>query len=134
MSTGPRERQRLAARWLGLAEEHLGLARHAFALSTAAPHRLIAFHAQQAAEAALKAHLVKRGIDFPYTHNLAHLLDLTRPWGDDLRAVEELTPFAVSARYDLDDEPVTEGEARRAVAIAGELLDRVKADCPPDEV
>ena len=58
MSAEPRDLARAARRWLSLADEHLVLARHAFVLKSAIPYRLIAFHAQQCAEAALKAYLV----------------------------------------------------------------------------
>ena len=36
----------------------------------------LCFEAQQAAEKAVKALLIKRGIDFPYVHDLARLLSL----------------------------------------------------------
>ena len=62
------------------------------------------FHAQQAAEKFLKAYLVSKGVDFPFTHNLARLLDLCEPLDPafaQLRPiVEPLTPFAVELRYD----------------------------------
>ena len=37
MSAEPRELERLATRWLGLADEHLRLALHAFTLESAVP-------------------------------------------------------------------------------------------------
>ncbi|MGO8793103.1 MAG: HEPN domain-containing protein [Terriglobia bacterium] len=69
----------------------------------------------------LKASLVFRGVDFPYTHNLRPLLDLctaTAPWAEQLRDAEELSPYAVTARYPGEDLEVSETEARRAVEIA----------------
>lgn len=60
-------------------------------------------------------------MDFPYTHNLGHLLDLCAahvPWADKLRDAEELTPFAVTARYPGEDEEVTRVEAVRSIDIA----------------
>ena len=36
----------------------------------------LCFHAQQAAEKAIKAVMIARGIDFPYTHDIARLLRL----------------------------------------------------------
>jgi len=78
------------------------------------PDEILGFHAQQAAEKMLKAVLAYEGIEFPFTHRLADLIDLGREQGivlperwEDLRF---LTPFAVDFRYDLyyeeDEEPV----------------------------
>jgi HEPN domain-containing protein len=64
-------------------------------------------------------------VDFPYTHNLGHLLDLCAAqahWAEDLREAEELTPFAITARYPGEDEEVTPPEALRAL----DLADRVR--------
>ena len=60
-------------------------------------------------------------MDFPYTHNLAHLLDLCSlhaPWTENLRDAEELTPFAITTRYPGEDEEVTHAEAAHAIALA----------------
>ena len=64
----------------------------------------ICFHAQQAAEKALKAVLTVQQCDFPRTHSLSELARLVQDSGlappcsaaDHLR----LTPFAVEFRYD----------------------------------
>lgn len=60
--------------WLRHADEDLRLAQHAFKLKSAVPYKLIAYHAQQCAEKSLKAYLVYKHIDFPYTHNISVLL------------------------------------------------------------
>ncbi len=70
--------------------------------------------------------LVACGVDFPYTHNLARLTDLAiaiEPALGKLHQAEALTPYAVAARYGLDDEPVNEQEARDAVAVADTVLE-----------
>ncbi|MEK7842151.1 MAG: HEPN domain-containing protein [Deltaproteobacteria bacterium] len=88
--------------WLTFGDEDLQLARHALTLSSEAPYRLIAYHAQQCAEKHLKAYLVFHSVDFPYTHNIARLLELCAeksPWPDTIRDSEELTPFAITTRY-----------------------------------
>lgn len=116
--------------WLVYSDEDLRLAAHGFTLAPRCPYRLIAYHAQQCVEKHLKAYLVFHRLDFPYTHNIARLLDLCVPhasWGETLRIAEELTPFAVSARYPGEDEEVTEAEARRAVDIAGRVREVVRA-------
>ena len=64
------------------------------------------FHAQQAAEKYLKAFLTHATVTFPYTHNLAKLVDLCSGQDPSVRSLiscaELLTPYAVEARYDLD--------------------------------
>lgn len=77
------------------------------------------------------------GVDFPYTHNIARLLELCADrsdWGEQLEDAEELTPFAITARYPGEDEPVTEGEARRAVEIAERVRNVVRAALEADGV
>jgi HEPN domain-containing protein len=108
-------------RWLVYADEDLRLARHGLTLATGCPYRLIAYHAQQCVEKHLKAYLLFHQVDFPYTHNIARLLELCPPqgaWAETLRDAEELTPFAITARYPAEDEDVTEAETRRAMDIA----------------
>jgi HEPN domain-containing protein len=39
-------------------------------------------------------------------------------WAEQLRDADELTPYAITARYPGEDEEVSEAEARRAVEIA----------------
>ena len=93
------------------------------------PSRLIAFHAQQCAEKHLKAYLVFRGIDFPFTRNLRRLLDLcvTRAaWAEQLRDAEELKPYASTARYPGEDLEVTGAEAHRAAEIADRVRETVR--------
>lgn len=69
-----------------------------------APEWVIGFHAQQAVEKALKAVLVRHGIEFPRTHNIAMLVELLRrgslPIPPDAEDLPLLTPFGVTQRYD----------------------------------
>ena len=118
-----RERQlrQKVFQWLLYAEEDLRLARHGLTLENNCPCRLIAYHAQQCAEKHLKAYLVHKSIDFPYTHNIAILLELCAEhasWAENLTDAEELTPFAITARYPGEDEEVSRAEAVRAIQIA----------------
>ncbi len=90
----------------------------------APPCRVIAFHAQQCAEKYLKAYLVFHAIDSPYTHNLRRLLDFCAArasWAEQLRDAEELNPYASTARYPGEDLEVNEGDAHRALEIAGQV-------------
>jgi HEPN domain-containing protein len=86
----------------------------------------LCFHAQQAAEKALKAVLVSKRVAFPFQHNLAHLVSLVEDagiaWPDELDAVVELTQYAVESRY-----PCLPGDAspralRRALRLAAAVL------------
>jgi HEPN domain-containing protein len=115
--------------WLAYAEEDLRFARHGFSLPDSPPHHLIAYHAQQCAEKCLKAYLVFHVIDFPYTHDIAQLLELCSahgPWTAELRDAEALTAYAITARYPGEDDEVSEFEARRAVEIAGRVRETVR--------
>ena len=79
------------------------------------------FHAQQATEKLLKAYLIEKDIEFPFTHNLARLIGLaaeTDAAFDGLsHAGQALTPYAVQLRYDEEFWP-TEETAREACDLA----------------
>ena len=120
---------RKAKQWMIYGDEDLRLARHALTLLSGCPYRLIAYHAQQCAEKYLKAYLVYHRIDFPYTHNISRLLELCEEnsgWPSKIREAEELTPFAITARYPGEDEKVTKKEALRAVGIAAKIRQTVR--------
>lgn len=81
----------------------------------------LCFHAQQAAEKALKAVLVAHGVSTPHTHNIAVLLDLVEDVETIPEAVQEadsLTDYAVLARYPGRTEPVGAADLRRARTLA----------------
>jgi HEPN domain-containing protein len=65
----------------------------------------LGFHAQQAVEKALKAVLSARGIEYPFTHDLAFLIGLCRESDldlpDELGAADRLAPYATTVRYGL---------------------------------
>jgi HEPN domain-containing protein len=117
--------------WLEFGDEDLRLARHGLTLKTSVPYRLIAFHGQQCVEKMLKAFLVFHEIDFPYTHNISHLLELCAKhadWASAVSEAEELTPFAITARYPGEDEKVSRKECLRAVEIAAKVREIVRKD------
>lgn len=97
----------------------------------------LCFHAQQAAEKALKAVLIRASVAPPKTHDLALLLKLVParyPPLPDPVAVAELTGYAVAARYPGVEEEVTPLDLREAVASAESVVDwagRILADSPP---
>ena len=81
----------------------------------------LCFHAQQAAEKALKAVLVAHSVVFPRTHNLRTLIDLLPAEVAVSVQVQEaitLTDYAVSARYPGDLEPIDQHEYSEAVQLA----------------
>jgi HEPN domain-containing protein len=82
----------------------------------------LCFHAQQAAEKALKAVYLRHGWTFRYTHDLEELVTNLKHKGLAIpAAVDEaivLTSFAWEARYPGVTEPVTEEEYRDAVQHA----------------
>jgi HEPN domain-containing protein len=115
--------------WVSYAEEDIKLAAHALTLGRGTPYRLVAYHAQQCAEKYLKAFLVCKNEDFPYTHNITRLLRLCAKhaaWAESLKDAEELTPYAITARYPGEDEEVTQEEAQEAVEIAQRVREEVR--------
>jgi HEPN domain-containing protein len=88
---------------------------------------IVGFHAQQAAEKALKAWLTILGIDFPRTHDLSLLIHKLDEGGAEVASLWgllDLNPFAVQLRYEiLDDEPLDHGATLEQVTA---LLDHVE--------
>ena len=86
----------------------------------------LCFDAQQAAEKALKALLITRGVSFPRVHDLAALVGLLQEDGvalpEPIADAAVLTDYAVEARYPGLWEAVDEEEYVRAVALASEVL------------
>jgi HEPN domain-containing protein len=129
MSAPDEEVRRKVTQWLVYGDEDLRLARHGLTLPADQPFRLIAYHAQQCAEKYLKGYLVFHQIDFPYTHNISRLVEMCSEQGlegETLQDAEELSPFAITARYPGEGEEVTEEEALRAIDIAARVREVVK--------
>jgi HEPN domain-containing protein len=82
----------------------------------------LCFAAQQAAEKAIKAVLIRRGVAFPYIHDLARLLTLVEEAGvkipEAVRRAEALTRYALVTRYPGLAEPVTEAQYQEALVSA----------------
>lgn len=112
-----------AADWLRHARSDLALAR--VQNTPEILRESLCFHAQQAAEKALKAVLVAHALAFPRTHNLGVLLDLlstTRPLPAEIQAADILTEYAVSSRYPTEVEPVTDEEYQEALDLAERVV------------
>lgn len=119
--------------WLAKAEDDLSAARlilggslHSWDTSS--------FHAQQAAEKALKALLVRYQINFRKSHDIGELLQLAEQRVPEisaqLGAANTLTPYAVDARYP-GPEPVTKAEAERHADLADRVLTFVRQHLAP---
>jgi HEPN domain-containing protein len=104
-------------KWVRYADDDLRMALHALTLNDS-PYRLVAYHAQQCAEKYLKAYLVFQRVDFPYTHNIARLLELCGEEFAALRDAEELSPYAITARYPGEEDEIAQPEAELAVETA----------------
>ena len=89
--------------WIRKGENDLRIAAHAIETMESPPTDTICFHAQQCAEKYLKAFLVQKGIDFPYTHYLEDLVSLCATEDKEFESlipeVKLLTPYAVEIRY-----------------------------------
>lgn len=91
--------------------------------------RIKAFHAQQAAEKAIKGVLTLVGVEFPKTHNLAALRDLLpdSTWvGETDATLEKITRWAMSERYPQWTDPSKE-EAIEAVEVATGIVRAARA-------
>lgn len=93
----------------------------------------VCFHAQQAAEKALKGYLVARDVEFPYIHNVEKLIAICSKQDDsflDIRGVGKgLTPYAVELRYDDEFWP-SEETAREALDAALGIVRFVRERLP----
>jgi HEPN domain-containing protein len=85
---------------------------------------VVGFHAQQAAEKSMKAVLASCGDEFPWTHDLRHLMDrldvVAMPLPDSLYDVRALAPWAVEFRYGetIDDQL----DREQALTLAREVI------------
>ncbi len=107
-------------RWLRHAEEDL-ITAETFLGHSHVPPRQACWHAQQAAEKALKAVLIFLQIDFQRTHDLNVLRDLLpESWHlkTALPNLGDLNRWAVGARYPDDVQEATETDASEAVKQA----------------
>jgi HEPN domain-containing protein len=116
--------QELVAEWMRRARSDLALAR--LTEDERIAPEILTFHAQQAAEKALKALLVQRQVEFPPIHAIGPLLNLCRTAGfegtETLADAVSLTRYAVATRYPGEEEPVSRREAREAAELAARVL------------
>ena len=105
--------------WLNRARSNLAMAKNRV---EGAYLEDLCFEAQQAAEKAIKAVMIKRSIAYPYVHDLGRLLELLKQAGEEVPPgivrAGELTPYAVDTRYPGTSEPVDQQQYRDAIEIA----------------
>jgi HEPN domain-containing protein len=117
------------SQWMAHAESDLRMARLG-AEDSAVLREQVCFHAQQAAEKALKAILLSRNIEFPYTHDIKGLLKIAETGGfvlpPAIQQATNLTPYAVETRYPGDWMEITESEVTEALLIAEKTVNWAK--------
>jgi HEPN domain-containing protein/predicted nucleotidyltransferase len=110
--------------WLAHARSDLASARILRADPDVLPEQA-GFHAQQAVEKAVKAALLARNVEFPYTHDLEDLVNevTSRGMAVPIEApeAEALTRFAVEMRYP-NPEEITDADIDDAIRIADAVL------------
>ena len=111
--------------WLAYARRDLAMS--ASPLPKGAAYESLCFHAQQAAEKAIKAVYRARGRSFRYTHDLDDLLHGLERSGLDvpesLWEAADLTRFAWEARYPGFAEAVSKEEYEQALALAERVVE-----------
>ena len=109
--------------WLNRARSSLNMARTA---AEGVYLEDLCFQAQQAAEKAVKAVLIKLCIEFPYTHDIAQLLTILENAGQEIprsvREAERLSRFAVIVRYPGIAPPLDGSEYDQAIATADRVV------------
>jgi HEPN domain-containing protein len=112
--------------WMRHEESGLHLAQIAFGDPDVLRNQ-VAFHAQQAAEKALKGVLIQHGVQFPRTHDLHALVEILRlaniPWPFPSPQIEALSVFAVETRYPGALSEVSNAEAAEALKHAVAVLE-----------
>jgi len=114
----------MAQNWLDHAKSDLKLAK--LGLEYEVFPSQICFHAQQAAEKALKAILLYNHIEFPLIHDLEQLLNILEKEKifipDDILEVGILTPYAVETRYPGNWDEIAENEITNALTLAEKTI------------
>lgn len=107
--------------WMNHATSDMRLA-HLAASDEFVRREQVCFHAQQAAEKAIKAVLLSRGVDFPLTHDIEELLEIAESSGmelaEEIQEASILTPYAVETRYPGYWFEITEADLKEAMHTA----------------
>ena len=110
--------------WLARARGDLALARAP--LPEGAFYEDLCYHAQQAAEKALKSVYLHRAWSFRYVHDVEELITGLRqnglPVPEEVEEAVILTSYAFEARYPGVGEPVGEEEYEQALGLAEKVV------------
>lgn len=94
------------------------------------------FHAQQAAEKAIKGFLLWHDIPFGKTHNIVEIgklaVKVDRTLENLFRRASSLTQYAWRFRYPGEPEEATSEEANKALALAKEVFNAVLERLPDE--
>jgi HEPN domain-containing protein len=116
----PESSKVMAQEWLNRAKSNLAIARQP--KTDDIYWEDLCFEVQQAAEKALKAVLLAKGIKFRFVHDVSELLTTLERNGvtltDEVRSAAILTDYSVVARYPGPFEPITEEEFLDSLRIA----------------
>jgi len=119
----------LAKQWLAKAENDLLNADNNLKAESI-PYDTVCFHCQQAAEKLLKAYLVARGVQPPFTHDLLLLLEEILPYCAEAEILRDdlalLMPYAVGVRYPDEFFMPTREDACEARQAAQNVLEWLK--------
>lgn len=118
------------AYWMRFAEGHLAFAHSQSEESILT--ELLCFHAQQAAEKAIKSVLVHFNIQVPRTHSIENVIDKASRVIDVPTHVHEaanLTPYANATRYPGNYEPRTRTDLMDAINKAEKVVSWAKSIC-----
>jgi len=120
---------REAQEWLVRAERDVVATEALLATSPPLPDMAV-YHAQQAAEKALKAFLAARDQPFEKTHELVPLLDACRKlepaFAQLLPAAQTLSPYATRFRYPPGPLAPSTTDAETALQLAREVVEFVR--------
>ena len=107
--------------WMDHARSDLRLARLA-AGDALIRREQACFHAQQAAEKAIKAVLLFKKSTFPLTHDIEELLEIAKKneisLPDEVQEANLLTPYAVQTRYPGSWEEISRADLSEAIRVA----------------
>src|SRR6056297_3096722 len=120
----------LSSRWLQEASEELRAA-EVIAGHDELPDRVAGFHAHLAAEKALKAALIRLGVEVPRIHDLVGLHRLL-PESDqtrfDVGDLEVLNPWTIEGRYPAELLDADRSMIEESLAAARRVLDAEAGD------
>ena len=126
---------KIVQEWVEKAENDLRNAAFTLKMRDRCPTDTVCFHAQQCVEKHLKAFLVLKAINFPKTHDIEELVNLSPPKCRPKLTSEEqrrLTDYATVTRYPGDYEPIPLAEARRAVGVARRVRNEMRKLFPKE--